>query len=97
VDIRKSSPTFGQWEAATLSNENKKQMWIPTGFAHGFLVLSDFAEVLYKTTDFYAPEYECCIRWDDPDVSIAWPLSSAPTLSHKDQQGAFLRHARLFD
>ena len=97
VDIRKSSPTFGQWAAITLSNENKKQMWIPAGFAHGFLVLSDFAEVLYKTTDFYAPEHECCIRWDDPDIGIAWPLNGTPTLSSKDRQGAFLRQARLFD
>lgn len=97
VDIRKSSPTFGQWVGAALSNENKKQMWIPPGFAHGFLVLSDFAEVLYKTTDFYAPEHECCIRWDDPDIGIEWPLKGSPTLSHKDQQGALLRQARLFD
>lgn len=96
VDIRESSPTFGQWVGANLSAENKKQMWVPQGFAHGFLVLSDFAEVLYKTTDFYAPEHECCIRWDDPDIGIDWPLEGSPTLSNKDQQGAFLRQARLF-
>ena len=97
VDIRKSSPTFGQWVGAHLSHENKKQMWIPPGFAHGFLVLTDFAEVLYKTTDFYAPEHECCIRWDDPDIGIEWPLNGSPILSNKDQQGASLRQARLFD
>ena len=97
VDLRKSSPTFGQWVGALLSHENKKQMWIPPGFAHGFLVLSDFAEVLYKTTDFYAPEHECCIRWDDPDIGIEWPLNGSPILSNKDQQGASLRQARLFD
>lgn len=96
VDIRESSPTFGQWVGANLSAENRKQMWIPHGFAHGFLVLSDFAEVLYKTTDFYAPEHECCIRWDDPDISIDWPLEGSPTLSHKDQHGDVLRQARLF-
>lgn len=95
VDIRNSSPTFGQWVGANLSAENNKQMWIPHGFAHGFLVLSDFAEVLYKTTDFYAPEHECCIRWDDPDIGIEWPLKVSPTLSDKDQQGAFMRQARL--
>lgn len=97
VDIRKSSPTFGQWAAANLSAENKLQMWIPPGFAHGFLVLSEFAEFLYKTTDFYAPQHECCIRWDDPDIGIAWPLHAPPSLSPKDQQGLSLHQARLFD
>ena len=72
VDIRKSSPTFGQWVGARLSAENKHQMWVPAGFAHGFLVLSDFAEFLYKTTDFYAPQHECCIRWDDPAIGQQW-------------------------
>ncbi|HEU4707712.1 MAG TPA: dTDP-4-dehydrorhamnose 3,5-epimerase [Methylophilaceae bacterium] len=97
VDIRKSSPTFGQWVGANLSAENKLQMWIPPGFAHGFLVLSEFAEFLYKTTDFYAPEHECCIRWDDPEIGIEWPLLGAPSLSPKDQQGVSLRQARHFD
>ncbi|HZV62790.1 MAG TPA: dTDP-4-dehydrorhamnose 3,5-epimerase [Methylophilaceae bacterium] len=97
VDVRKSSPTFGKWVGANLSADNKKQMWIPPGFAHGFFVLSDFAEVLYKTTDFYAPEHECCIRWDDPDIGIDWPLKGSPILSNKDQLGVFLRQARLFE
>jgi dTDP-4-dehydrorhamnose 3,5-epimerase len=97
VDIRRSSPTFGQWVGTRLSAENKRQMWVPPGFAHGFLVLSDFAEFLYKTTDFYAPEHERCIRWDDPDIGIEWPLRGMPVLSHKDQQGASLREAQLFD
>lgn len=97
VDIRRSSPTFGKWAGARLSAENKLQMWVPPGFAHGFLVLSDFAEFLYKTTDFYAPEHECCIRWDDPAIGIEWPLQSPPVLSPKDQQGVSLREAQLFD
>lgn len=97
VDIRRSSLTFGQWVGANLSAENKLQMWIPPGFAHGFLVVSEFAEFLYKTTDFYAPEHECCIRWDDPDIGIEWPLQGTPVLSSKDQQGAGLKQARLFD
>lgn len=97
VDIRRSSPTFGQWVGANLSAENKLQMWIPPGFAHGFLVLSEFAEFLYKTTDFYAPEHECCIRWDDPDIGVDWPLQDAPVLSSRDQQGASLKQAHLFD
>lgn len=97
VDIRRSSPTFGKWTGARLSAQNRLQMWVPPGFAHGFLVLSEFAEFLYKTTDFYAPEHECCIRWDDPEIGINWPLEGMPTLSPKDQQGASLREARLFD
>jgi len=97
VDIRKSSPTFGKWVGANLSAGNRKQMWIPPGFAHGFLVLSEFAEFLYKTTDFYAPEHECCIRWDDPEIGINWPLQGQPTLSQKDRQGASLRHAEVFE
>jgi len=96
VDIRKSSPTFGRWVGANLSAENKLQMWIPPGFAHGFLVLSGFAEVLYKTTDFYAPEHECCIRWDDPAIGIEWPLEGEPMLSSKDQQGVSLQQAQQF-
>jgi dTDP-4-dehydrorhamnose 3,5-epimerase len=97
VDIRRSSPTFGKWAGARLSAENKLQMWIPPGFAHGFLVLSEFAEFLYKTTDFYAPEHECCIRWDDPEIAINWPLQGPPVLSQKDRQGNSLREAQLFD
>ena len=90
VDIRQESPTFGQWVGEVLSAENKRQMWIPTGFAHGFLVLSDSAEFLYKTTDYYAPEYERCILWNDPDLRIAWPITGEPVLAAKDAQGASL-------
>jgi dTDP-4-dehydrorhamnose 3,5-epimerase len=81
---------------ASLSVENKRQMWVPPGFAHGFLVLSEFAEFLYKTTDFYAPEYERCIRWDDPDLGIDWPLTGEPLLSQKDGQGMRLKAAEVF-
>ena len=87
VDIRKDSPTYGQWVGERLSAENKKQLWIPEGLAHGFLVLSDTAEFLYKTTDYYAPEFDHCIIWNDPELAIQWPLDSAPTLSSKDQKG----------
>ena len=87
VDIRRDSPNFGQWTSAVLSAENRRQLWIPPGFAHGFLVLSDSAEFLYKTTDYYAPALERCIRWDDPALAIAWPLSAPPVLSAKDQCG----------
>ena len=87
VDIRRDSPNFGQWTSAVLSAENRCQLWIPPGFAHGFLVLSDSAEFLYKTTDYYAPALERCIRWDDPALAINWPLSAAPVLSAKDQCG----------
>ena len=90
VDIRKDSPTFGKWVGVELSEENHKQLWVPPGFAHGFVVLSDFADFLYKTTDYYAPEYERCIAWNDPDICIDWPLAqngAEPKLSAKDQQG----------
>jgi dTDP-4-dehydrorhamnose 3,5-epimerase len=87
VDIRKSSPTFGRWVGDILSAENKKQLWIPQGFAHGFLTLSETAEFLYKTTDYYSPEYERSIRWDDPVLGIQWPLKTAPCVSNKDKQG----------
>ncbi len=87
VDIRKESPTFGKWVGEVLSAETKKQLWIPPGFAHGFLVLSEVAEFLYKTTDYYAPEYERCIRWNDPAIAIDWPLRGEPTLSGKDAKG----------
>ncbi len=97
VDMRASSPTFGQWEGTKLSAENKRQMWVPPGFAHGFLVLSDSAEFLYKTTDFYAPQHECCLKWDDPTVDIGWPLQDKPILSGKDQQGLSLQDAKKFD
>jgi len=85
VDIRKSSPTFGQWVGETLSAENKKQLWIPEGFAHGFLTISDTAEFVYKTTDYYAPELERCIRWNDPNINIDWPIKNKPDLSRKDR------------
>ncbi len=96
VDVRRSSPTFGRWVGVHLSAENKRQLWVPEGFAHGFLVLSEFAEFLYKTTDYYAPAHERCIRWDDPALAIDWPLSGAPQLSAKDQAGATLSEAELF-
>ena len=96
VDVRKSSPRFGQWTGTTLSAENHRQMWVPPGFAHGFLVTSDSAEFLYKTTDFWAPEYERCIRWDDPSIAIPWPLETTPSLSSKDLQGHFLADAEVF-
>lgn len=97
VDIRRSSPTFGQWVGQHLSGENKKQMWVPPGFAHGFLVLSETAEFLYKTTDFYAPAHERCISWSEPDIGIAWPeIGIHPQLSAKDQQGLGINQAELF-
>lgn len=88
VDIRANSETYGQWVGAIISAENKKQMWIPPGFAHGQLTLSDTSEFLYKTTDYYAPDFERCIRWDDPLLNIEWPLVSAPLLSSKDAKGS---------
>ena len=96
VDVRRSSPTFGMWEGARLSAQSKSMLWIPVGFAHGFCVLSDFAEVLYKTTDFYAPGHERSIAWNDPDLGIDWPLSGVPLLSPKDSAGARLRDAEVF-
>ena len=96
VDIRRSSPSFGQWAGVVLSAENKRQMWVPTGFAHGFLVLSESAEFLYKTTDYWAPEHERCLQWDDPTVGIQWPLVDAPVMSAKDQQGQLLANAEVF-
>ena len=96
VDIRRSSRTFGHWVGVHLSAENKRQLWLPEGFAHGFLVLSEYAEFLYKTTDYYAPAHERCIRWDDPSLAIAWPLDSAPQLSAKDQAGLSLADAEVF-
>lgn len=96
VDIRSSSPTFGQWVGVKLSADNFRQLWIPPGFAHGFVVLSDYAEFLYKTTDYYTPSAERCIRWDDPQLAIDWELISEPKLSAKDQQGKSLKEADLF-
>ena len=96
VDIRKTSPSFGKWVGIELSAENKKQLWVPPGFAHGFLVLSDSAEFLYKTTDYYAPEFERCIIWDDADLHIDWPIDSLPILSSKDQQGVAFKDAETF-
>jgi dTDP-4-dehydrorhamnose 3,5-epimerase len=97
VDIRRASPTFGQWSGARLSAENKRQLWIPPGFAHGFLCLSEYAEFLYKATDYYAPEHERCILWNDRDIGIDWPLDGAlPNLSAKDQAGAPLALAEAF-
>jgi dTDP-4-dehydrorhamnose 3,5-epimerase len=96
VDIRKSSPTFGRWTGVRLSAENARQLWIPAGFAHGFVVLSDYAEFLYKTTDYYTPAAERCIRWDDPDLAIDWQLSGTPQLSAKDQNGKAFKEADLF-
>jgi dTDP-4-dehydrorhamnose 3,5-epimerase len=97
VDIRKSSPTFGQWVGAELTEENHRQLWIPPGFAHGFLVLSDTADFLYKTTGYYAATHERCIIWDDPQVAVGWPsLGDAPQLSAKDLLGAQMEMAEVF-
>lgn len=96
VDIRKSSPTFGQWFGIELSAENKRQMWIPPGFAHGFTPVTESAEFLYKTTDYWAPEHERCILWNDPAIGIDWQLDGAPTLSAKDQTGKRLADAEVF-
>ena len=97
VDIRKSSRTFGMYVAEVLSAENKRMFWIPEGFAHGFLVLSDSAEFLYKTTDYWFPEHERCIRWDDPTLSIDWGLQTPPFLSSKDSAGKYMADAELFE
>lgn len=97
VDIRKSSPTFGQWAGVVLSAENKRQFWVPAGFAHGFLVMSDSADFLYKTTEYYAPEHERCIRWDDPELAIKWPGLGQPVLSTKDAVAPPLASAQVFE
>ena len=98
VDIRKSSATFGQWVGVELSADNHRQLWVPPGLAHGFLVLSDTADFLYKTTDYYAPEHERCIAWNDPALAIVWPdMGMAPCLSGKDQRGLGLAEAPVFD
>jgi dTDP-4-dehydrorhamnose 3,5-epimerase len=96
VDLRRSSPTFSQWQAVRLSGENKLMLWIPPGFAHGFRVTSDQAHVLYKATDYYAPEFERTLAWDDPDLKINWELGGAPIVSPKDQNGVSFRNAETF-
>ena len=99
VDIRRGSPTFGRWVGVELTAENQRQLWVPAGLAHGFVVLSESADFLYKTTDYYAPEHERCIAWDDPTIGIAWPLAAhgihAPLLSAKDRAGLPLAQAEL--
>ena len=97
VDIRKSSPTFGRWIGAHLSEKNKKQFWVPEGFAHGFVVLSEYAEFIYLATDFYAPEHERAIIWNDPDLAIDWPVAAQPILSEKDQKASLFRDAEVFE
>ena len=97
VDIRKRSPTFGQWVGVHLSGENKRQLWIPEGFAHGFVTLSEKAEFLYKTTDYYAPQSEGSIRWDDPQVAIKWPFEGEVSLSKKDQEAVYFSSALVFN
>ncbi|MES2187421.1 MAG: dTDP-4-dehydrorhamnose 3,5-epimerase [Pseudomonadota bacterium] len=97
VDIRRSSPTFGQSVGMLLSAENRRQLWVPPGFAHGFIVTSESAEFLYKTTDYYAPEHERCIAWNDPTLALPWPLDGEPVMSGKDKLGALLKDAELFD
>jgi dTDP-4-dehydrorhamnose 3,5-epimerase len=96
VDIRRSSPTFGKWTAVVLSAANRRMYWVPPGFAHGFLVVSDHAEVQYKTTDYYAPEHERSLLWNDRDLNISWPLRGEPILSQKDKKGVPLRQADVF-
>lgn len=96
VDLRQNSPTFGKWVGDYLTEDNKRELWIPEGFAHGFVVLSDYAEFLYITTDFYAPEHERCIVWNDPDINIKWPIDFEPMLSEKDRKGCLLKDAEIY-
>ena len=96
VDVRRSSPNFGRWVGVELSEDNHRQLWVPPGFAHGFLVLSASADFLYKTTDYYAPEHERCVLWNDPAIGIDWPLPGEPLLSGKDQAGMLLKDAEVF-
>jgi dTDP-4-dehydrorhamnose 3,5-epimerase len=96
VDIRRGSPTFGKWAGVQLSAQNHRMCWLPAGFAHGFLVVSDYAEVQYKATDYYAPEHERCIAWNDRDLGIAWPLKGDPILSQKDRAGQRMKEAEVF-
>jgi len=97
VDMRRSSPTFGKWVGEILSSENKRQLWVPEGFAHGFVTLSESAEFLYKTTDFWMPEFERCVRWDDAQLGIDWPIDQAPVVSAKDSVGSPFDRAESFD
>lgn len=98
VDLRRSSPTFGRWEGFLISAQNRRMLWLPPGFAHGYLVLSQAADFLYKTTDYWAPQHERCLRWDDPAVGVRWPLpgGAAPVLSAKDRAGALLADAQVY-
>jgi len=96
VDLRRSSPRYGRWMGQRLSADNKRTLWIPAGFAHGFLALAESTEVLYKTTDYYAPEHERCVLWNDPDIAIDWPLTGAPLVSEKDSRGVALKLAETF-
>ena len=96
VDVRRSSPRYGRWMGLHLSAENKRMLWIPAGFAHGFLALSDVTEVLYKATDYYAPEHERCVLWNDPDIGIDWPLTGMPQVSDKDRRGVALKFAETY-
>jgi dTDP-4-dehydrorhamnose 3,5-epimerase len=97
VDVRRSSPRFGCWMARRLSAENRHMLWIPAGFAHGFLALSESTEVLYKTTDYYAPEHERCVLWNDPDIGVDWPVTGAPLVSDKDSRGVALKLAETYE
>ena len=97
VDLRRSSPRFGRWMGQRLSADNKRMLWIPPGFAHGFLALSEFAEVLYKATDYYAPEHERCVLWNDPDIGVDWPLTGVPLVSEKDSRGLALKLAETYE
>jgi dTDP-4-dehydrorhamnose 3,5-epimerase len=97
VDLRRRSPSFGRWEGVELSEDNHRQLWIPPGFAHGFVVLSESADFLYKTTDYYAPEHERCLAWNDPAVGVEWPLDGAPQLSAKDRDGRALADCEVFE
>ena len=96
VDLRRASPTFGRWVGVHLSSENHRQLWVPEGFAHGFLTLSEYAEVLYKATDYYHPDSERCIAWNDPTIGISWPVAESPLLSEKDRRGVSLEEAEYF-
>ncbi|MDF3838055.1 dTDP-4-dehydrorhamnose 3,5-epimerase [Cupriavidus basilensis] len=97
VDLRRSSPNFGKWAGVVLSEENKRQLWVPPGFAHGFVAMSDVAEVLYKTTDYWYPEHERSLVWNDPTVAVQWPIDAEPTLAAKDAAGKLLDEADTFD
>ena len=97
VDLRRSSPNFGRWMGQHLSEQNKRMLWIPAGFAHGFLALAESTEVLYKTTDYYAPEHERCVSWNDADIGIEWPLAGTPLVSEKDSRGVALKLAETYE